>query len=130
MCWLESGASAVLGKLTELVTAPACHMHIYTRSVLEQPRSGRVRLRRPGCWAAGLWRHQAAAAPLPTSCVTLLQKARKLRSRHRLAVVGRLGGGIAERGHAHEAGVVLHGGIGVVADVFATERPGVVSVPG
>ena len=99
----------------------------------EQARSGRVSPRRgcqaaglPGCRAAALWRHQAAAAPLPTSCVTLLQKARKLRSRHRLAVVGRLGGGIAERGHAHEAGVVLYGGVGVVADILATELPRVI----
>ena len=101
---------------------------------VEQPRSGQVHPRQPGGRVAGLPRcglmrplcHEAAAAPLPTSCVTLLQKARELRSRHRLAVVGRLVGGIAERGHAHEAGVVLHGGIGVVADVFAAELPSVI----
>ena len=36
--------------------------------------------------------------------------------------VGRLVGGVAERGHAHEAGVVLHVRVGVVADVLATEQ--------
>ena len=58
--------------------------------------------------------------------VALLQEPRELRSGHRLAVVGRLVGGVAERGHAHEARVVLHVRIGVVADVLATEQPCVI----